>query len=84
MPRIPFNKLEGSDRTDYCFRVYKEMCDQNASPDMTPFPMGIDRMRFPSYRIMIKGQDGGMYQGPTIEALIAKVLKAHVVTYFDA
>lgn len=83
MARVPFDKLEGSDRTDYCYRVYKEICAQNASIDMTPFPLGLDRMRFPSYRIMIKAQDGGMYQGPTIEALIAKVIKAHVIAYFE-
>ena len=82
MPRIPFNDMEGSDRTDYCFKVYRSLCEQNPTVTMSPFPHGLDRTRFANYRIQLQSQDGGRYNGPTIEALISKIIRAHLESYY--
>ncbi len=71
-----FQNLTGSSRTDYCYRVYKKICEQNPDVTMTPFRHGLSRAMFAVERVTLNSQNGGMYQGPTIEALISKILKA--------
>ena len=76
MPRIALNDMDNEELTDHCYKVYREVIDQNADVTLQPFPAGIDRYSFQNYRILIQGQHGGMYQGPTIKALIYKILRA--------
>ena len=83
MSRVMYSRMSESDKVDYCYRVYRVLCEQNGDPSLLPFPMGIDRLRFPSYRIMVQSQDGGTYQGPTIKGLIGKILTAHSVAWVE-
>lgn len=83
MSRVVYAKMSEPDKVDYCYRVYRTLCEQNADPALLPFPMGVDRLRFPTYRIMIESQDGGKYQGPTIKGLIGKILTAHATAWVE-
>lgn len=74
-----FQLLQGTKRTDYCYLVYKEICRQNPDITTSPFRHGIDRATFPTERCAVMSQNGGQYNGPTVEALIAKILKADSV-----
>ena len=71
-----FHLLEGSERADYCYKVYKKICEQNPDITTAPFRHGMDRAFFADERVMLLSQGGVKFEGPTVEALIAKILKA--------
>lgn len=71
---MKFSKIRGKEKVDYVYRVYKTVVKQ--SGDFPPFPAGIERMGFADRRVLLQCQGGGFYQGPTISALIAKIIVA--------
>jgi acetyl esterase/lipase len=71
---MKFTRLKDRERDDYIYAVYKKTTQQNS--DYPPFPFGIDRAGFKDKRVVLQCQGGGFYQGPTISALIAKILVA--------
>jgi hypothetical protein len=72
----PVSEMQGSERNDYCYKVYREMMKQNPDVTLCCFRPGMDRATFAMERITLNSQNGGLYEGPTVVALIAKILKA--------
>lgn len=72
------NKLLEDDE-DIWFDVYKKICEQNPNFPGCPFPVGM-------YREVVHGSPaffemgGRKVQAPTVEALIAKIVRAYEST----
>ncbi len=73
--RFNFQGLDEKEELNYCHQVYKQFTSSN-SGGLCAFPLGLDELRFPEYRIVIQNQDGGEIPGPTIYALIRDILRA--------
>jgi hypothetical protein len=70
----PANK---NDENDFLFSVYKELQKQNPDHYTMPFPIGMDRHRFPREMVTLKSVIGNVYQGPTFAKLILKIIRAY-------
>ena len=77
------NILGGGNRgkqSEFLFGVYKELSKQNPDIYTMPFQIGLDKYRFPREMVTLRNVVGNTYQGPTIEKLMLKIIRAYEAT----